>query len=114
MADTRTASGKRARAAKKSSRGLIWGGIAAAALLALGLGGYVLYGVIFKYETPAGTVVVEVDQPGAEVTLDGKQTLTLDPADGGEVVEVRADAGKHTLEVPQGRVQSFCERVRDP
>ena len=36
------------------------------------------------------------------MTLDGKQVLTLRPAGGGEEVEVRAVAGKHTLEVHKG------------
>ena len=74
----------------------------------LGLAGFLLRGVIFKYETPAGTVTVEVDQPGAVVTLDAKQTLSLHPADGGEAVRC-AVTGKHTLEVERASFRIFTK-----
>lgn len=80
---------------------------AAAIVLVLLGGGYFLSGVLLKYETPEGTIVVEVDQPGAEVTMDKTQTLSLRPAGGGEATEVRTAPGKHLLEVRKGGFKTF-------
>jgi Leucine-rich repeat (LRR) protein/tRNA A-37 threonylcarbamoyl transferase component Bud32 len=92
-----TSVGKRSRAPKQLPRGLMLGG--AAVLLALGFGGYALRDLIFKHPPPAGTVMVEVDQPGAELTLDHEQKLSLRAGGQRETVEVSANSGKHLLEV---------------
>ena len=71
---------------------LIAGGVAAAvALLLLG-------SVVLKFKTPAGTLVIEVDQPGAEVSVDdGKYIITA--PDDPTPIEIAVDEGKHTLRV---------------
>ena len=58
----------------------------------------VLLGVILMLKTPAGTLVVEVNEPGATVVVDdGKITITT--PDDKQSVEIRVEEGKHTLKV---------------
>jgi len=54
-----------------------------------------LASIVLKVETPRGTVVIEVDQPEAEVHIDGEKRLSVKDPPGGEDVEVRLKVGEH-------------------
>jgi serine/threonine protein kinase/Leucine-rich repeat (LRR) protein len=69
-----------------------------AAVLALGLGAWLLAGVIFKVKTKDGILIVEVNEPNPEVLIDGaKMTLSWD--NGGKQAEVSLPPGTHQIEV---------------
>ncbi|MFH1918469.1 MAG: protein kinase [Planctomycetota bacterium] len=69
----------------------------------------VLLGVILMLKTPAGTLVVEVNEPGAEILVDdGTVTLTT-PGDK-EPVEIQVEGGQHTLKVTKGGFETHTER----
>jgi formylglycine-generating enzyme required for sulfatase activity len=79
-------------------------------VLALGLGVWLLAGVIFKVNTPDGTIVLENLPPDAEVTVDGG-TVTVKPGDG-KTGEIRVSADKkHRLEVKKGGVTVYGKEV---
>jgi formylglycine-generating enzyme required for sulfatase activity len=96
------------RPPKKADRNwLLIGGSAAVALICVGL----LFAIIMQIKTPAGTVVVEIDQPGAEILVDDKPAkITIKPAGGGEVVTIEGQPGKHQLKVSKG---GFTAVTRD-
>jgi serine/threonine protein kinase/Leucine-rich repeat (LRR) protein len=74
---------------------------AAVAVAVVGiLGTLYVAGVVFKVKTPGGTVWVEVDEPGAEVLVDGKQITITRPGD--EAVKIELEEGKHELTVTKG------------
>jgi hypothetical protein len=87
---------------------------AGTAVLALVLGGWLLAGVIFKInvKTAEGeaVLVLEIEQPGAEVLVDGKQRITVKIPGDKESVEISVPPGKHTLEVKRG---GFVTSSRD-
>ncbi len=79
----------------KGSNKLIFGAIGAAFL-----GAAFLAGVIFKMQTKDGTLVVEVDQPGAVVQVlneQGEVTITK-PGEKGSL-SIAVDPGKHRLRI---------------
>ena len=50
-----------------------------------------LLGLIIKLQTPAGTVILEIDQPeliGAVVTIDGEKKITIQTGEGKQPIEV--------------------------
>ena len=65
----------------------------------------VLSVVVLKFKTPAGTLVIEVDQPGAEVSVDNDKLTITTPPDKSPV-EIRVDEGAHTLVVTKGGFES--------
>lgn len=90
-----------------------WGGIA---ICLLGLAGFGLAwasGIIFKVETSAGTIVLEMDQPelaGAVVSVDGEKKITIETGEGKEPIEVIADKDTHTLNVTKGGFETFVKQ----
>ena len=83
--------------------GWILTAIAAASLL-------LLAGIVFKSETPAGTIVLEIDQPelaGAVVNVDGQQKLALKTGTSLERIRIPADSQSHSLEVSQKGYETF-------
>ena len=71
---------------------IVGGGAAAAvALLLLGI-------VVLKFKTSVGTLVIEVDQPGAEVSVDDER-ISITAAEAGKPVEIKVDEGERTLRV---------------
>jgi serine/threonine protein kinase/formylglycine-generating enzyme required for sulfatase activity len=83
---------------------------AVAAVLALGLGAWLLAGSIFKVKTPDGTIVLENLPPDAEVTVDGK-IVTVKLGDG-KTGEIRVSIDKkHRLEVTKGGVTVYSKEV---
>ncbi|HUT94002.1 MAG TPA: SUMF1/EgtB/PvdO family nonheme iron enzyme [Thermoguttaceae bacterium] len=89
-------------------RGQMWtyAGIAGGAAFLV-----VLLGVVFMLKTPEGTLVVEVNQPGAEIVVDdGKVTLTT--PDDKEPVEIQVEGGQHTLSVTKGGFETHTDTFR--
>ena len=84
------------RARPRSKRPLIAAACAVAALLVA-----VAFGVVFMLKTSEGTIIVEVDQPDAQVSInDGEFTITT-PGDA-QPVKVRLEKGEHALTVSKG------------
>ena len=70
-------------------------------------------GIIFKIDTPAGTIVLEVDQPelaGAVVSVDDQKKITIKTGEGQEPIEVVADEKTHTLQVTKGGFETFTKQ----
>lgn len=87
----------------KGKRGWVIAGVMLAAFIFLA-------GIVFKIETPAGTVILEVDQPaaaGAVVTVDDERKITIATGKGQEPIQVSADEKKHTLKVTKGGFETF-------
>ncbi len=72
--------------------------LVAAVLLAIGLA--VTAAVVFRVKTADGNIVVTVNEPDAEVFVDGERITVTRKGD--EPIEIRKAAGKHTLEVKKG------------
>ncbi|MCC9609053.1 protein kinase [Blastopirellula sp. JC732] len=102
-------------AAASPPRRWIWG-IAAVCLLALaGFGGLWAAGVFLRVETPAGVIVLEIDQPelaGAEVTVDGQKKITIRTGSTQESIELTADEESHLLKVSKGGFETFTKQFR--
>jgi anti-sigma factor ChrR (cupin superfamily)/predicted Ser/Thr protein kinase len=85
-----------------------------AAVVALGLGAWLLAGVVFKVkvktEDGEAFVVLEIDQPGAEVLVDGEKIQVTIPGDS-KLIEIRVPPGKHTLEVKKGGFLAYTRDV---
>jgi serine/threonine protein kinase len=70
--------------------------------IAVGLG--VLVGlmvvaaVILMVRTPQGTIVLEIDQPGAEVSID-RERITVNVPGDNKPVEIEKEPGQHTLRI---------------
>jgi serine/threonine protein kinase len=65
-----------------------------------------LAGVLFKVRTASGTLVVEVDQPGAEVFVNGKH-MTITPSGESEPVLITVEEGRHQLTVLKGGFETY-------
>ena len=88
-----------------SGRRLLWTYVALGGALMLLL---VLLGVVLMIRTPAGTLVVTINEPGATVEVDDRRvtlTTTGDP----EPIEIRIDEGQHTLKVTKGGFQTYTD-----
>jgi formylglycine-generating enzyme required for sulfatase activity len=82
---------------------ILIGSVAAGVVLLL-----VLLGVVLKVRTKDGTLVVTVNQPDAEVSVDnGKVTITS-PGDK-QPVQVQVAEGKHTLLVKKGGFETYTK-----
>lgn len=71
--------------------------------------------LVFRLKTPTGTIIIEADQPdiaGAVISVDEKQTITLETGNGQEPIEIRADEKEHTLKVTKGGFESFTQKFR--
>lgn len=72
-----------------------------------------LAGIVFKIETPAGTVILEVDQPemaGAVVSVDDQKKITINTGEDQEQITVEADEKKHTLKVTKAGFETFTRQ----
>jgi len=90
-----------------------WGWIAVCLLGVAGFGLAWAAGIFLKVETPAGTIVLEMDQPelsGAVVSIDGDKRLTIQTGAGQEPIVVTADEQTHTLNVAKGGFETFVEQ----
>jgi serine/threonine protein kinase len=85
-----------------------------AAVLALCLGVWLLVGVIFKakVKTPDGEalVVLEIDQPGAEVLVDGEQ-ITVNVPGEDKPIEIRTTPGRHQLQISKDGFTAFTREI---
>ncbi len=96
-------------AKRKQSIGKRGGIIAGLVLASLVL----IAGIVFKIDTPAGTIILEVDQPelaGAVVSVDEQQKITIKTGKGTEPIEVVADEKTHTLQVTKGGFETFTKQ----
>ena len=88
--------------------------VAIAVTVLAGLAGLILLGVVLlRVKTPAGTIILEVDQlelAGAVVEVDGQQRVTIDPGQGLEKVTVAADEKEHVLRVTKGGFETFTRK----
>jgi tetratricopeptide (TPR) repeat protein len=82
---------------------LVGSGVALLAVLVL------LSVTVFRVRTKVGTVVVEVDQPGAEVSVDGNRLTLTSPAEK-EPVKIDVDEGSHQLKVTKGGFEAFTKQ----
>ena len=83
-------------------------------LIAAGLCGLVvlLAGLIIRLNTPAGTIVLEIDQPeliGAVVTIDGEKKVTIKTGEGKQPIEVTPDKKRHELEIKIAGFETFSK-----
>ena len=93
---------KPGKQAKLSQQRVIAGSImATVCFLALFLG------IVFSIRTPEGTLVVTVNQPDAEILVDGSRITLKSPDD--EPVEVEVVEGEHTLRVSKGGFRTYTK-----
>jgi hypothetical protein len=87
---------------------------AGAAVLVLAAGAWLLAGVVFKTKVKTADgealVVLEIDQPGAEVLVDG-ETITVNVPGDNKPVEITVPPGKHTLQVKKGEFVAFTREI---
>jgi hypothetical protein len=83
---------------------LIGGGLLLAALFS------VLLVVMLQGKPKDGVLVVEVDQPGAEVYVDGRRHAITRP-DGKEPVSIKVQEGSRQLKVVKGGFETFTREV---
>jgi serine/threonine protein kinase len=96
---------------RKSSTSWLLGG--GAALLALLAGAIWFSGILLRVQTPAGTIVLRIDQPeiaGAEVAVDGQQKITLKAGRDQEPITIVADEKQHLLRVSKGGFETFTKQ----
>ena len=98
----RKARPKKAKKVKLEKKHIIFGSIAVGVLLILGL-----LGVVFSMQTPEGTLIVEVNQANAEISVDDGKVTLKSPSDS-EPVEVEVAEGKHTLKITKGGFHTFA------
>ena len=98
----RKAHPKKARKPKLEKNHIVYGSVAVGVLLVLGP-----LGVVFSMHTPEGTLIVEVNQANAEISVDDGKVTLKSPSDS-EPVEVEVAEGKHTLKVSKGGFRTFA------
>jgi len=79
------------------------------AIVGLALIAVLLSAIILRVETPAGTIVLEIDNPdaiGAQVSIDGSKRITINQQ-GQEPIEVAADERRHSLRISKGGFEAF-------
>ena len=67
-----------------------------------------LFGVVFSIRTPEGTLVVTVNEPDAEISVDDGK-ITLQSPDDNEPVTVEVVEGEHTLSVSKGGFRTYTK-----
>ena len=103
MDDLRRVRPKKPQRGKFGAKAIIVAGAALGLLFVLSL-----LGVVFMLRTPEGTVVVTVNEAGAELSVDGGKITVKSPGDN-EPVEIEVVEGKHTLRVRKGGFQTHTE-----
>ncbi|MCC9609066.1 SUMF1/EgtB/PvdO family nonheme iron enzyme [Blastopirellula sp. JC732] len=85
-----------------------WSWIAAGLLGGVAL----LAGFLLQLQTPAGTVVLEINQPeiaGAEVLVDGEKKITITTGQEHPRIEITPDENRHDLTVKLAGFQTFTK-----
>lgn len=70
-------------------------------------------GILFKVDTPEGTIILEIDQPelaGAVVSVDDQKKITIKTPEETDPIVVVADQKTHTLKVTKGGFETFTEQ----
>ncbi len=67
--------------------------------------------VVFRVKTKDGVYVVEVDEPNADVYVDGHKATTVTWDDGGKKAEIRVKPGTHQVEVKKDGVTAYGQEV---
>ena len=83
-------------------------GIATGLLAVIGI----LAALVIRLQTPAGTLVLEIDQPeivGAQVLIDGNKSITIRTGNGQQAIRVTPDKERHKLEVSMNGFKTFTE-----
>jgi WD40 repeat protein/serine/threonine protein kinase len=87
---------------KPQGRSWRWAAVAGAAVVVVGIGTWLLVATVFKVKvkTSAGEalVVLEIDQPAAEVVVDGTKMTVNVPGDN-KPIEIKVDPGQHKLRI---------------
>ena len=89
-----------------------WGIAGTIAIVLLAPLFWFMSGLIFKLNTPNGTIVLELDSgavEGANVFVDDKLAITVRLKDEREQIEIRATPGKHRLSVSKGGFELFTK-----
>ena len=102
----RKARPKKVKKPKLENNHIIYGSVALGVLLIL-----VLLGVVFSMRTPEGTLVVEVNQPDAQISVDDGKVTLKSPGES-EPVEVEVAEGKHTLKITKGGFHTFAREFQ--
>ena len=80
-------------------------------LMSLGGAAFVLLlTVVFMLRTPSGTLIIEIDQPGATVSVDGKQRVMIQQPGGKSAVQVEVDEKLHELKVTKNGFEIFTKQ----
>ncbi len=101
---------KPSRTAIKAAKGGRWwliGGVAAA-VVTLVAGAWLVAGIVLKVKTPQGVVLLEIDPPDAEVSVDGRQWTVKLPGDQ-EPLLIELPEGWHELKVTKGGFETFTK-----
>ncbi len=80
-------------------------------LVGMALLGVLLAGIVITLDTPAGTVVLEIDDPaaiGAQVHINGEQVITVQRT-GHLPIKVQASAREQLLQLKQGGTAIFAK-----
>ena len=93
---------KKVTKVKLEKNHIIYGSVALGVVFVL-----ILLGVVFSMRTPEGTLVIEVNQPDAEISVDDGKVTLKSPSDK-EPVQVEVEEGKHTLSITKGGFRTFA------
>src|SRR5207248_1855458 len=85
------------------------GSSVAAGLLLIGFLGFLARGVI-RVKTPEGTLVVQVNVPNPDVSVDGER-IAVSWDKGGKKAEIRVQPGTRELRVTKDGFAAFGEKV---
>lgn len=82
-------------------------------LLAVGLLGLLalLAAIIVKIRVAEGTLVLEIDQPGADVIMEGDHTVTISGTENSQPLPVDLKAGDYRLEITKRGFEKHTRRV---
>jgi hypothetical protein len=107
--------GKPARGPKRGRGCLILATVAVAfTAVVLLVGAAVVGGIILSLKTQQGVVLLEVDQPGAQVFLDGQQLNVKVPGDDEPIRIDLPDEKEHELKVTKGGFETVTRQVTMP
>jgi formylglycine-generating enzyme required for sulfatase activity len=91
-------------------RKLVIGAALCVGVLVLAVGGWLVSGWIFRVRTADAILVVDVNQSGAEVFVDGDQVEVIWAA-GGKIATIRVQPGTHKLSVKKNGFAVYGEEV---
>ena len=66
--------------------------------------------VVFMLKTPSGMLIIEIDEPGATVSVDGDQKVLIQRPGGQQAVQVDVDHHQHELKVTKDGFTIFTRQ----